>query len=155
MSASLLSASDHAAAYFDRLAAQYDEAWTSSPAGRWQRDAVWRHVDPLIRRGDRILDLGCGTGEDALHFAELGGQVLALDVSPAMVGVARAKGVNARVLAIEDSHIFAVAFDLVFSNFGALNCIRDLSDLHATLARLVRKDGYLAVCLMGRLFILE
>jgi ubiquinone/menaquinone biosynthesis C-methylase UbiE len=150
MSPSLLSTSAHAAAYFDRLAAQYDEVWTSSPAGRWQRDAVWRHVDPLIRRGDRILDLGCGTGEDAVHFGELGGQVLALDVSPAMVRVARDKGVNARVLPIEGSHIFAVAFDLVFSNFGALNCISDLSALHDTLARLVRKNGHLVICLMGR-----
>jgi ubiquinone/menaquinone biosynthesis C-methylase UbiE len=155
MSSSLLSSSAQAAAYFERLAPQYDEVWTSSPAGRWQREAVWRHVDPLIRRGDRILDLGCGTGEDALHFGALGGQVLALDVSPAMVRVARAKGVNARVLPIEGSHIFAVAFDLVFSNFGALNCIRDLSALHETLARLIRKEGYLAVCLMGRFCLSE
>lgn len=155
MSPSLLSSSAHAATYFDQLAAHYDEVWTSSPAGRWQREAVWRHVNPLIRRGDRILDLGCGTGEDALYFESLGGQVLALDVSPAMVRVARAKGVNARVLPIEGSHIFAIAFDLVFSNFGALNCIRDLSALHATLTRLVRKDGYLAVCLMGRFCLWE
>jgi ubiquinone/menaquinone biosynthesis C-methylase UbiE len=150
MSAILVSPSDHAAAYFDRLAARYDGVWTNSPAGRLQREAVWRHVDPLIQRGDRVLDIGCGTGEDALHLAGLGAQVLALDVSPEMVRVARGKGVNARVLPIEGIHALAVAFDLVLSNFGGFNCVRDLSTLQGTLARLIRPNGYLAVCLMGR-----
>ena len=150
MSASLVSPSDRAAAYFDQLAPRYDAVWTNSPAGRLQREAVWRHLDPLIQRGDRVLDIGCGTGEDALHLAQLGAQVLAVDVSPEMVRVARGKGVNARLLPIEGIHAFAVAFDLVLSNFGGFNCVRDLPAIGQTLARLVQPGGYLAVCLMGR-----
>ena len=155
MSSVPLSSPDHPAAYFDRLAARYDEVWTNSEAGRLQRDAVWRHLDPLIARGDRILDIGCGTGEDAVHFAGLAGQVLALDVSPEMVRVARGRGVNARVLPIEGIHMFAIAFDMVLSNFGGLNCIRDLSTLRETLARLVRPRGFLAICLMNRFCLWE
>jgi ubiquinone/menaquinone biosynthesis C-methylase UbiE len=155
MSPSLLSSADRPAAYFDRLAPRYEEEWTNTRTGRLQRAAVWGQIDPLIRRGDRILDLGCGTGEDALHFAELRGQVLGVDASPEMVRVARQRGTNARVLPIEGIHIFAITFDLVLSNFGALNCIRDLSTLRATLARLVRPGGYLAVCLMSRFCLWE
>jgi len=155
MSASLVSPSDHAASYFDQIASRYDALWTKSPAGRLQREAVWRHVDPLIRRGDRVLDIGCGTGEDALHLAGLGAQVLALDVSPEMVRVARGKGVNARVLPIEGIHALAVAFDLVLSNFGGFNCVGDLSAIGLTLARLVRPEGHLAVCVIGRFCLRE
>jgi len=40
--------------------------------------------------GKRLLDLGCGPGVDALHFAELGFQVTAVDYSAAMIAAARA-----------------------------------------------------------------
>ncbi len=56
MSASLVSPSDHAAAYFDQLAPRYDAVWTNSPAGRLQREAVWRHrrsADPARGSGSR------------------------------------------------------------------------------------------------------
>jgi ubiquinone/menaquinone biosynthesis C-methylase UbiE len=99
--------------------------------------------------------VACGTGEDALHFAELGGQVLAADASPEMVRIARGRGVNARVLPIERIHVLAVAFDMVLSDFGGLNCIRDISALGDTLARLVRRGGYLAVCIMSRFCLWE
>ena len=155
MSSVPLSSPDTRVAYFDRLAPRYDEVWTNSAVGRLQRDAVWRHLDPLVRRGDRILDIGCGTGEDALHFAGLGGEVLALDVSPEMVRIARSRGVNARVLPMEGIHVFADAFELVLSNFGGLNCLRDLSTLCETLARLVRPQGFLAICLMSRFCLWE
>jgi len=155
MSSTLVSSVHPPAAYFDGIAARYDAAWTNAQAGRLQRNAVWRHIDPRIRRGDRILDIGCGTGEDALHLRELGGQALAIDASPEMVRVARLKGVDARVLPIEGIHLFAVAFDLVLSNFGAINCIRDLSTLQKTLARLIRPGGHLAVCFMSRFCLWE
>jgi ubiquinone/menaquinone biosynthesis C-methylase UbiE len=155
MSSVPLSSPDTRVAYFDRLAPRYDEVWTNSGVGRMQRDATWRHLDPLVRRGDRILDIGCGTGEDALHFAELGGEVLALDVSPEMVRIARAKGVNAQVLPMEGIHVFVDTFELVLSNFGGLNCLRDLSTLCETLARLVRPQGFLALCLMSRFCLWE
>lgn len=151
----LPSPNSHAATYFDTLAARYDEVWTNSDAGRLQRDAVWRQVDPLVRRGDHILDLGCGTGEDAVHFEALGGQVLALDVSPEMVRISRDKGVNARVAPIEGIHNFAVAFDLILSNFGGFNCLGDLATLGKTLERLVRPRGFLAICLMNRFCLWE
>ena len=60
------------------------------------------------------------------HLVVAGAQVLAVDASPSMVGIARAKGIDARVLEIDSIDAFAVVFDMILSNFGALNCVRDL-----------------------------
>ncbi len=141
--------------FFDRIAERYDETWTNTCIGRMQRSAVWREVDRLIQPGDRILDLGCGTGEDAAHFLEAGASVDAMDGSSGMVEAARRRGVTARLLSIEQIGELGGAYDLVFSNFGALNCVRDLAALREPLARLIQSGGALAVCVMNRFCLWE
>lgn len=150
-----LTSPDHPAAYFDWIAPRYDEVWTNTQAGRSQRDAVWRQIDPLIRQGDRVLDIGCGTGEDALHFSRLGADVLAIDASPEMVRFARGRGVNTRLLRVERIRELTSTYELVLSNFGVFNCIRDLWTLREPLAHLLSPRGYLAVCLMSRFCLWE
>jgi SAM-dependent methyltransferase len=145
---------------FDALASSYNTLWSNT-----QREAVWREIDGLFQAGDRVLDLGCGPGDDALHLASLGVEVLGIDASPKMVEVARNRGVNASVLAIEDLDKAQAetpalhsqcraglwpALSGALSNFGALNCIADLRPVAAQLARLVRPAGPAAICLMGR-----
>jgi ubiquinone/menaquinone biosynthesis C-methylase UbiE len=148
---------------FDAIAAKYDELWTNTSTGRSQRDAVWREIDPLFRPGERIVDLGCGTGEDALHLMQAGVSVLAFDASPEMVRIARARGVDARILDVAQAlrpaapEFMPAHFgcDGILSNFGALNCVRDISSLSAPLARLIRPGGHLALCTIGRFCLAE
>lgn len=142
-------------AYFDRLAGSYDQTWTNAPVGRLQRSAVWRELDPLIHSGTRVLDLGCGTGEDALHFQRLGAEADAIDGSPKMAEAARRKGVPARFLLIEEAARLQGSYDLVLSNFGALNCVKDLPALRAPLAALTRPGGVLAICVLHRFCLWE
>jgi ubiquinone/menaquinone biosynthesis C-methylase UbiE len=134
---------------FDTLASRYDELWTRSAVGRSQRAAVWRHVDPLFKEGDSVLDLGCGTGEDALHLSRLGIRVRGLDKSEQMVRMARERGVDAGVLPMERICELREQFDGAISNFGAMNCVSSLESLREPLARLVRPGGHLAICVMG------
>lgn len=139
-----------AAAAFDKLATRYDQLWTESAAGRAQRELVWRQVDPLFPAGARMLDLGCGTGVDAAHYAARSVVVDAVDASPAMIERARARGgFTARVLAMEQLASLEGVYDGVLSNFGVLNC-GPVGDLPHALARLVRPGGTLALCTIGR-----
>src|SRR5438045_3010262 len=76
--------------------------------------------EPLIallnpRRGERILDLGCGDGALTAKIAESGAQVLAVDASSDMVAAAQSRGLNAEVM---DAYklSFHPEFDAVFSN---------------------------------------
>jgi 2-polyprenyl-3-methyl-5-hydroxy-6-metoxy-1,4-benzoquinol methylase len=138
------------AALFERLAERYDELWTDTAIGRAQRNAVWRVVDGLFRAGDCVLDIGCGTGEDAAHLAARGVRVHAVDASRAMVARASARGVEAQVMRAEDLGGLGGGFDGAISNFGALNCVGDLAPVARALGSLVRPGGYLAICTMGR-----
>jgi ubiquinone/menaquinone biosynthesis C-methylase UbiE len=136
---------------FDQLAAQYDVSWTNSTNGRSQRNIVWSEIDNLFQPGQRVLDVGCGTGEDALHFAANGVHVDAIDASTEMVRIARERGVPARRLSIEDLSDLEGPYDGALSNFGVLNCVDNLPACAAELARLIRAGGKLAVCVMPRL----
>jgi SAM-dependent methyltransferase len=143
---------------FDSLAAEYDAGFTRTGLGLRLRRAVWRRLDVLFSPGDRVLELACGTGEDAVHLAERGVQVLATDASPEMVRVAREKvaqrglTVEVRQLAVEElDTLDAPPFDGVLSNFGGLNCVADLASLGKALALRVRPGGLAVLCVMGPL----
>jgi ubiquinone/menaquinone biosynthesis C-methylase UbiE len=136
---------------FDQLAAEYDVSWTNSRNGRRQRNVVWQEIDELFQPGQRVLDIGCGTGEDALHLATNGVRIDALDASTEMVRISRERGVAARRLRVEDLSDLEGPYDGALSNFGVLNCVDDLPACGTELARLIRAGGKLAICLMPRL----
>jgi ubiquinone/menaquinone biosynthesis C-methylase UbiE len=144
---------------FDAVAARYDETFTSSSIGRAQRAQVWREVAKTFHVGDRILEIGCGTGVDACFLAERGVEVLACDPSSQMIEITtrrvRHRGLQAlvrtRALRAEDISTLPPEelFDGAFSNFGALNCIQDLEGLAQSLARLLKPGARLLLCWMG------
>ena len=157
---------DGAGAAFDEIAGRYDRDWTATQIGALQRAAVWRSLDRLFRPGDRVLDLGCGTGADATHLAKRGVQVLATDISPRMVQAtcerAEEQGlseqISARTVGMEGlMHLDAEPFDGAFSNFGALNCVSpgEMPSVARSLARSVRPGGRVALCVMGRFCLWE
>ncbi len=146
---------------FDGVAATYDEEFTDQHLGRLLRASVWRVLARTWAAGDQVVELGCGTGEDAAWMAERGMRIAATDVSTAMLDQARAKavarGVADRVsftsLDLADPREVEGLngpFDGAFSNFGALNCVEDLRPLGAWLAPRLRPGGKLVLVLIGR-----
>jgi SAM-dependent methyltransferase len=143
---------------FDALAHDYDRTFTASAIGQRMRAATWRRLDALFNPGDRVLELNCGTGEDAVHLAQRGVRVLATDQSAEMAALTRAKvaglglanRVDVRALPIEDLPRLPVeAFDGVLSNFGGLNCVADLPAAARALAQLLRPGAPAVLCVMG------
>ncbi len=144
---------------FDALAADYDARFTTTPLGTHLRNAVHRRLDARFAPGDRILELACGTGEDALHLGRRGVQVLATDASKVMIEKTRAKiaaaglgdTIEARRLAIENLTSLSGSFDGAFSDFGGLNCVMDLGAVGQALADLLRPGAAVVLCVMGPL----
>lgn len=70
-------------------------------------------LDP--QPGEHILDIGCGDGTLTLKIKEMGADVVGIDNSLSMIGAARAKGLDARLMDAAQLK-FAEAFDAAFSN---------------------------------------
>jgi SAM-dependent methyltransferase len=145
---------------FDPLASAYDLEFTDTPIGRFMRRAVWRRMDARFQPGQRVLELNCGTGEDAAHLALNGVRVFATDEAGEMVGLAAAKTarlglsdlVTVRKLSLEDlSLLEGEMFDGALSNFGGLNCVADLAVVARSLAAVLRPGATAMLCVMGPL----
>jgi cyclopropane fatty-acyl-phospholipid synthase-like methyltransferase len=149
---------------FDVLAAGYDAGFSQSLTGRAQRNVsrVWLQHFLLYKGPLRILEINCGTGDDALWLASLGHYVVATDQSAHMIQEAEQKSAQAD-LAIKPTFIAAgfdelgitlgtQRFDLVFSNFAGLNCIapHELSAFTNTLQELLTDEGHLAAVIFGK-----
>ena len=154
-----------AGAAFDGIAEQYDELFTESLVGRAQRAQVWNVLDKTFVAGDRVLELNCGTGEDALYLTRRGVSVIACDASPRMIEVARRKFASQQSPSPASFHVlpieriseiaFRAPFDGVFSNFAGLNCVENLSDVADQLAAIVPPGAWLVLCVCSRFCLWE
>lgn len=154
-----------AALVFDQMAKEYDDVFTKSMIGRAQRDAVWSVLTQIFQSGDHILELNCGTGEDALFLARNGVSVTACDASEQMIQVAsgrlrkEAPGAPVQFTLLPTEHIrelqSSIQFDGIFSNFSGLNCVADLKQTADDLATLLPPGAPLLVCLSTRFCLWE
>lgn len=154
-----------AANAFDAIADSYDARFTASTVGRAQRSVVWRKAEAVFRAGDRVVELNCGTGEDALFLASCGIVVTACDASPRMIEQARARKrkeapfapIDFQVLCSEqlDRLSADVHFSGAFSNFSGLNCVADLPGVAQQLAKRLDAGAQLLLCLSTRFCLWE
>jgi ubiquinone/menaquinone biosynthesis C-methylase UbiE len=151
---------------FDAVAATYDDTFSNSSIGRVQRRLVWMETDRNFRAGQRILEINCGTGIDALHLATRGIEVMACDSAAGMIAVARRRlaesssiraAIDFRCLPTEQIAQIENGrpYDGILSNFAGLNCLSDLNTAADDFSRLVRPGGSMILCLFGRLCLWE
>ena len=150
---------------FDILAETYDADFTRSQIGKLQRERVWKFLRTLLQASGKplkILEINCGTGEDALKLAALGHNVIATDASEMMIEKARRKLTASK---INNDHIEFMQcsfdelqqnfrdekFDLVFSDFGGINCIdkAGITKLSNDLFSITNPGGYLFFTVMS------
>lgn len=141
-------------ALFDSVAKSYDENFLKTEIGQMQRKRVWNYLDSILPGQTlNILELNCGTGEDAIWLAKKGHKVTATDISEKMLEVAKNKiimsGVSEKI-EIQKTDINKLAefefdhpFDIVFSNFGGLNCLNqnELKQLSENLKKVLMPSG--------------
>jgi len=115
---------------------------------------IRERIAGFVRPGDRVLEVGCGTGTLALHCAEEGAEVIAIDASAAMLAQARIKAqaaglgeaiafqqMDATVIA---DHFDPASFDLIASALVFSELAEEVqSYVLEACARLLRPTGRL------------
>ncbi len=148
---------------FSKSAPHYDDDMNANPVARWTRRRSLAALDKAFSPGDRLLEIGCGTGTEALHMAARGVQVVATDAAPDMIRIVEQKAaalpylqgwIATRVLpagALGEllSEFGQGYFDGAYSSLGPLNCEPSLKPAIRALAQLVRPGGPVLLSLLN------
>lgn len=135
---------------WDSIAEGYDR--TNTPTQMWVGNEGLRRAD--VHQGMRFLDVAAGSGALSIPAARLGAEVLATDVSPAMLELlearARQEGLNieTRVMDGHSLELDDVVFDTAGSQFGVMlfpDMPRGLSEM----ARVVKPGGHVLMNAYG------
>lgn len=145
---------------FDSASKNYDTAFTFSNIGKAQRQMVYKYLYDILVQDKKlsVLELNCGTGEDAKHFAELGHNVKATDISEGMISVSKAKchldNLEFSILDINtiDETTFEKKFDFIFSNFGGFNCLskNEIDLFFKTATKILNPEGKIVLVIMPK-----
>jgi len=144
---------------FDEVAAGYDGSLGNNTLVQAVRARTLAAVTRSVAPGAALLDLGCGTGLDAVALGRQGYRVTAIDWSANMVRQTRdraAQAGNNGIVAVNQIGIHelgrlpAGTFDGAYSNLGAMNCVPDLGAAAASIAQRLRPGGALIASVIGR-----
>ncbi len=146
---------------YDAIAAEYDAQVRGDD---WMRQKLHAHFARAFRPGQRVLDIGCGTGIDAEFLARRGVCVFGIDTSGAMLEQLRARvarggleeRVECREMLIEElSTLGDQRFDGIISAFASLSTLPRLTPFARDVARLVRPGGRMILHMLNQFSLWE
>lgn len=150
---------------FNKQSASYEKYDSGNPVIQELRQQVYRHVSGFIKPYSIMLELNAGTGIDAMHFVANGHRVHATDISEGMIRI-----IQKKILANDVSYALSCEqisftsldelqspgpFDYVFSNFGGMNCCKDLSLITKKLGRILKPGGFVTCVIMPPVYLWE
>jgi SAM-dependent methyltransferase len=152
---------------FDAVAPDYDRLY--GPEGNavmaWVRVESLKVLLDTFPVGSHLLELGCGTGAEAIELARAGRSVVATDISPGMVAQARQKAARAKVEHAITTVVKPAAqvadlaehgpFDGAYASFGVLNAEPDLMGVVDALAELLPPGAAFVTSVMSHVCLWE
>lgn len=150
---------------FNRQSHVFDNEYSSNTIVQYKRRRVREHVMALLPSRSSILELNAGTGEDALFFAERGYAVHATDISEGMQNRLKEKLLHSHFAGKVTTELCSFTqletlrntgpYDMVFSNFGGLNCTNDLQQVLLSITPLVKPGGLITLVVIPKFCLWE
>jgi ubiquinone/menaquinone biosynthesis C-methylase UbiE len=130
---------------FDLIAGGYDN-WYNSRRGtmydRLEKKAIIRYL-PTHAKGEKLLEVGCGTGHWSRFFSEYGFEVTGVDVSQRMIDIAKSKNISDTSFQVADGRSLPFAngtFDITAA-VTTFEFVRDSEVVLREMVRCTRKSG--------------
>ncbi|HCK65664.1 MAG TPA: hypothetical protein DHW49_05315 [Anaerolineae bacterium] len=145
---------------FSREAESYDVEVTQNPVMSHLREQIRNIAKKYFPASGSILEINAGSGLDALWFAEHGYRIHATDIADGML-----TSLEKKIKDFNKPHQFTfqklsftelektqhAPFDGIFSNFGGLNCIHDLTDIVQGIKKVLKPNGYVVFVFMPKI----
>lgn len=157
----------HVAHGYDLIAETYDEVEVQNAVGRRLRKRMQEVLFRCFQPDERVLEIGCGTGIEAISLASHGIEVVATDLSEQMVTQVREKARDQGVENVTGHRLAAhqigeladefgeASFDGAYSHAGALNMDPLLSEVNIGLRRLLKVSGKFVCTVVNQVSLFE
>jgi len=153
----------NAANAFSRQAPVFDKIYSDNTIINYKRWRVRTHALKYLSAGAHILELNSGTGEDALFFAKNGFKVHGTDLSAGMQEQFRQKTEEHSEKVSHEQCSFTELdklqnkgpYDMIFSNFGGLNCTGDLDKVLSSFLDLLNPGGVATLVIISKFCLWE
>lgn len=144
---------------FSKQSSSFDQIEEENPILQYMRKRIHEHCLSVFPANANILELNCGTGIDAVFFAKQGMKVKATDIAPGMIHTLNVKIIERQMEGKISTHLCSYTelpefserpFDVVFSDFGGLNCISDLQPVVDGIKRNLKPQGIVTLVVMPK-----
>ncbi len=153
---------------FDSASEEYDYTISHNYINSWIRKRSIRELRRIAKTTDVLLEIGCGTGSEAIQISEQVRGIVATDISEKMLDLlkkkVRARRLDRKIIAsrVRASEISAVKellperrVRVAYSFNGALNCEPEILEVPGQLAEVVKEDGYFLCSIRNTLSLSE
>ncbi|MBK9415223.1 MAG: class I SAM-dependent methyltransferase [Bacteroidetes bacterium] len=144
---------------FTKQSPSFDKIEDENLILQYMRKRIHDHCLRYFPANAKILELNCGTGIDAVFFSNYGMKTLATDVAPGMIHALNVKikdlnlenSISTQLCSYTELPQFSEGpFDVVFSDFGGLNCVSDLQPVVDGIKRNLMSGGIVTLVIMPK-----
>jgi ubiquinone/menaquinone biosynthesis C-methylase UbiE len=150
---------------FTKQSKFFDKLYNDDKIIQYKRQRVRDHILKYAKQNSFMLELNCGTGEDALFFAGKGFKVHATDISSGMLDELKEKIVHMNCgdkISVEPCSFNQLeflqqqqTFNYIFSSFGGLNCTGQLGKVLHSFEKLLVPGGMITLVIISKFCLWE